>query len=185
MRDSRIASRYAKALFDFALESGKVEEINNDMNLIYRITSTNKEFSTFLKSPIIKDKRKNIVLRALFQSSIDLISMKFLEIMTSKGRESFLQEISFQFGELYKIHKGIKTAFVQSAVELDKETRDKLIQLLKQQTNSQIELKESVNKDLIGGFVINIGDKQLDTSFRKTLSKLTKEFDVNIFEKGF
>ena len=90
-----------------------------------------------------------------------------------------------EYIEMYKEFKGIKTAQLKTAVELDSETKAEFTALLTQQTQKSIELVEEINPNIIGGFVVTIDDKQADSSISTKIQRLRKEFDKNIYAKGF
>jgi len=185
MKETRIGDRYAKALFDFALEKDKVERIYEDIVSILQVCETSKEFRLFLASPIIRYDKKIAVLSDIFKSSIDIITFEYLKIITKRRRESYIQDISKQFIVLYKKYKGIVTVVIRTAVKIDDKLRNRILKVLENQTHAQIELIEEVDADLIGGFVIKMGDNQYDASLLKQIKKLRRDFDENVFIKGY
>lgn len=185
MKEKRVANRYAKALFDLAVERNILEKIKADSELIYNVCLQNHEFILMLRSPIIKESKKLLILKNVFEKSINEMSFKFLVIITRNRRESLIMDISEQFIEIYKKFKNILSANLSTAVEIDSEIRENIIRLLKKHTKSEIELSEDTNEELIGGFVLSFDDKQYDASVLRQIKDLHKEFDINIYEKGF
>ena len=96
-----------------------------------------------------------------------------------------MDDIAIAFDEQYKKHKNILTAVITSANGIDATTRSKVIELVKATATGEVELIEKTNKDLIGGFVIKIGDKQYDSSVSRKLNDLRKNFSENPFVKEF
>ncbi|MES2565894.1 MAG: ATP synthase F1 subunit delta [Bacteroidota bacterium] len=170
-----VASRYAKALLDLAVEKGQLEAVYNDMQQVKEVCEGSKEFISFLNSPIIKSDKKIAAMKAVFAGELNDITSGFLSIVTSKRRESVIPEMASSFIEQYRTHKNIMTAVITSANGLDEATRQKALDLVKSQLNGEIELIEKTNADLIGGFVLKIGDQQLDKSVARQLSNLKKE----------
>jgi F-type H+-transporting ATPase subunit delta len=170
-----VASRYAKSLLDLAVEKGQLEAVYNDMQQVKEVCEGSKEFISFLNSPIIKSDKKIATLKAIFEGKLNAITSGFLSIVTSKRRESIIPEMATSFIEQYRTHKNILTAVITSANGLDAATKQKALDLVKSQLNGEIELVEKTNADLIGGFVLKIGDKQLDKSVARQLSNLKKE----------
>ncbi len=82
-------------------------------------------------------------------------------------------------------HKNILSAVITSAAGIDATTRAKVMELVKATTTGEVELTEKIDKDLIGGFVIKIGDNQVDASVSRTLNDLRKNFSENPFVKEF
>lgn len=170
-----VASRYAKSLMDLAIESNQLDAVRKDMKVIKKVCDENHEFDLFLNSPIINNDKKIEVFVSLFEGKISKISMTFLKLLTTKNRESYLKEIAAAFDEQYKINKNIFTAVVTSAIGLDAKTKQKVLDLVKTQLKGEVELVEKVDKNTIGGFVLKIGDRQLDRSVSRQLSNLKKE----------
>lgn len=94
-----------------------------------------------------------------------------------------LHLITKNFISLYKLHNKIISANVITAVAVEKSTRDKIIELVKKNTDFDVELEEKVNLEIIGGSIINIGDYQLDNSVKTQLKNLKKNYNKNLFIK--
>ena len=185
MRESKIAKSYAKSYFDLAVEQDILEPAHRDMNLIAEVCVSNSDFRSFLKNPIIKNKKKQRIIRELFSNQISNITLSFLNIIVANNREEFIERISRDFIQQYRDFKNIKTAYIKTAVKIDKEMREKIKKILEQQTNAQIDLVEQVDEDLIGGFILTLEDKQYDASILFKMKKLIKEFEHNIYIRKF
>jgi len=170
-----VASRYAKSLLDLAVEKGQLDAVYADMLQVKQVSEASKDFVNFLNSPIIKSDKKISVLKAVFEGKLSAITSGFLTIVTSKRREAMIPEMATAFIEQYRTHKNILTAVVTSANGLDAATKQKVLELVKSQLNGEIELVEKKDSALIGGFILKIGDKQLDKSVARQLSNLKKE----------
>lgn len=170
-----VADRYAGSLMQLAREKGKVEDVRHDMQLILATEKESHELALLLKSPVVKTDKKLAVLEAVFKGKVSDISMAFLRLLTSKKRESLLSEIARAYDEQYKKDKNIFTAVVTSAYGLDDKTRAKMLELVQSEMKGEVELVEKVDKDTIGGFVLRIGDRQIDRSVARQLSNLKKE----------
>ncbi len=180
-----ISQRYAKALFDLAIELNKLEKVSKDMALVNEVTKENPEFKRLLTSPTIPEKKKNKVISSIFENHLDELSLKFLKLVTRKEREVFLEGITDAFVKLYKVHHKIMTIKLSSAIKMDEKIRKELIALLTKTTNHTIELIEEVDKSIIGGFVLTMEDKKYDASIRHQLEKLKRTFAKNLYVKGF
>ena len=185
MADTKLARRYAKSLLDLALERNMVDKVYNDMELVSNTCTASRELSLLLKNPIVNTDKKDNIIKALFGTKIDAITMAFFNIITRKGRESYLEDIAKSFIDLYKTNKGIRIAHVTTAVPLDAATRERILNIVKQAKGNQIELIEKIDKDLIGGFVLRVGDEQVDTSISKELRNLRNEFDDNLYIREY
>ena len=174
-----VASRYAKSLLDLAVEKGQLEAVYTDMVQIKSICNDSREFITFLNSPIIKVDKKVTTLKALFDGKLNTITSDFLTLVAQKRRESVIPHMATSFIEQYKSQKNILTAVVTSAKGLDDVTKKQALDLIKSQLNGEIELVEKIDSNVIGGFILKIGDKQLDKSVARQLSNLKKELTTN------
>jgi len=179
MEESKVAKRYAKSLIDLSRETGAIDEAGADMRLFVEVCRQNRDLSLLLANPIINGDKKLSILRKVFEGKMSKISLAFFEIITRKGREPFLESIAKEFVSQYKRYKGVQTAVITSAVGLDNKLRSEVYRLIKESTNSEIELIEKVDKNIIGGFVLRMDDKQYDASIASELRKLAKEFATN------
>jgi F-type H+-transporting ATPase subunit delta len=170
-----VASRYAKSLLDLAVEKGQLDAVYADMLQVREVAGGSREFITFLNSPVIKTDKKIAVLKSIFEGKVNALTLAFLTIVANKRRESVIPEMAASFIDQYKAHKNILTAVVTSAQGLDAATRQKALDLVKAQMNGEIELVEKTDANLIGGFILKIGDKQVDRSVARQLSNLKKE----------
>ncbi|MBS1647600.1 MAG: ATP synthase F1 subunit delta [Bacteroidetes bacterium] len=175
-----VATRYAQSLLQFALEKSALEKVYADMQLVVATCQDNKELSAFLNSPIIKTDKKTAVIKQIFSEKVSDITLGFFTILTQKRRESYISEIAKNFISQYKEHKNILTAVITSASGIDAHVRTQVLNLIKQSTQSEVELLEKTDKSLIGGFVLRIGDKQVDASVARKLNELRKTFTTKI-----
>jgi F-type H+-transporting ATPase subunit delta len=179
MIDTKVAKRYAKSLIDLSNEQGSLDAVNNDMKLFVDTCRKNRDLELLLGNPIINSDKKLAVLQQIFSSKLGKITMAFFSIVVKKGRENYLFEIAKAFISQYKVLKGIQTAEIISAVGLDDNLRKKVYDLVRNSSNSEVELVEKVDRSLIGGFVLRIGDKQYDASVASDLRKFTQSFSSN------
>jgi F-type H+-transporting ATPase subunit delta len=186
MNISHIAKPYAKALFDLALERNALEDITKDMKVVAETCISSKDLFMMLKSPVINSEKKAKVIQAVFSKAISKLSLTYLLIIIRKKRERYIPEIAEEFLELYKDYKGILTTHFTTAVPLSDEIRQKIIHLMKEQTHNEIELIESTDADLIGGFILKWKDKQYDASILHEIKKMHRgSARINLYVKGF
>jgi F-type H+-transporting ATPase subunit delta len=185
MKESRIALRYAKALFDLAEERNFIEEAHNDMQLVHNICKSNRDFRLMLYSPIIKADKKTAILKQIFTGNIHDISLSFLLIITSKRRESYIEGISEQFIEYYREYKNIITAYLITAEGTNDGIRSKVLNLVKDYTKKDVVLVEEIKENIMGGFILKFTDIQLDESIKTKIIRLKREYNINIYEKAF
>jgi len=179
MQGTRVASRYAKAFIDLAMEQGMFEEAHKDMQYISEMCESNHDFITFLKSPIIKTDKKQAVLKQLFSGKLNKVTEAYIQLITAKKREIYLAEIANEFINQYKEKKKILTAVVTTANGIDDVIRKKVMEIVKGVSTSEVVLQEKIDKNIIGGFIIRVGDKQVDASIARKISQLKQTFKEN------
>lgn len=175
MKGTRVAARYAKSLVDLAQQQGTLEKAYADMKQIADLCRSSHEFRSFLKSPIIKTDKKQAALQAIFAGRLDKVTETYIRLITAKKREMYLPEIAEEFMNQYREYKQILTAVVTTAGGIDEVTRKQILDLVKGTGNKDVVLEEKINKDLIGGFIIRIGDKQVDASIARKLNNLKRD----------
>ncbi len=182
MSSQRIAARYAQSLIDLALEQGQLEAVQADMKWLQDVCKQNRDFVNMLRSPIIKADAKQKIVAAVTANQISALTASFNKLVITKGRESMLPEIAAAFIDAYKAHKGIHTLKLTTALPISVSTRQALLDQVKKTTGFQhVELEERVNADLIGGFVLQLGDKLVDASIAYDLKNIAKQFERNDF----
>ncbi len=185
MNQSQITLRYAKALFDLAQDQKILEQVKQDMALIDQVCHENKELRSMLHNPVISVAKKQKVMHQLFEKHISKLTQQFIDIIARKRRESYIDGIASAFVELYKEFKGIKTAFVKSAVPLNANDKKEIIDMLAKMTGKEIDLVEETKTELLGGFVLSMDQLQIDQSITSKIKQLKKDFEKNLYIKGF
>ncbi|NLN34233.1 MAG: ATP synthase F1 subunit delta [Flavobacteriaceae bacterium] len=180
MTGFRAAKRYAKGLMLFATDSGKGEEINREMIDLKNSIQNSRELAQFLSSPVLDSRRKNDIARELFKD-FSPATQNFITLVIRQRREGLLRQIATQFNELYDQSNNVRTAEVISAAELSEEIVQEILAKAKSKMGEEYTYKinQKINSDLIGGYILRVGDKQIDSSLRASLNKLKKEFDIN------
>ncbi len=181
MSELRVASRYAKSLIELAAEKGVLEQVHNDMKLFSSVVSENRDFQMLLRNPIAKSDKKLAILNGIFSGKVEELTLMFFNIVARKNRESLLEFVATEFETQYNLMKGIQRAQVVSAVPLTPELRQQLGEKLANETGKTIQLEEMIDPSLIGGFVLTVGDKQIDSSVKHSLRKLKNNFKDNSY----
>ena len=177
MQKTRASIRYAKALFELALENTKTKEVLNDLITTSELINTEEGLNSIITNPTIKQKQKEKLFRKLFESSIDRLTMSFMILVIRKGRESIFVEIANKYKGLYNLHNNISVVDVVSATVI----RDDLKKRIKEKTSfrgGEVQLNETIDKKLLGGFIIKRGDLQYDASIRKKLNNAKRAFKL-------
>ena len=182
MLNPRLASRYAKSILDLAVERGELELVYADMQFLQQVCKGHKDFTNLLKSPVVNSDTKKKIVEAVTAGRISELTRSFNALLIRKNRESNLPEITTAFISLYKKHKGIHTVKLTTAKPVSDSVRQVIISQVKQAGGfNNIELDEKVDDNIIGGFVLQIGDKLVDASIAYDLKNIARQFENNDF----
>jgi F-type H+-transporting ATPase subunit delta len=186
MTDSRAAARYVKSLLQLAVEKNVLEDVHQDMLLFSKVVRENHQFELLLGSPIIKHDKKRDILQATFKGKVNAITLSIFDILTKKNREPLLPAIAEQFHNAYNEYKQISKATVTTVAPLDDALRAQIRTLVQQLSNKvNVELAEKIDQHMIGGFILNVGDRQIDASLKNKLKSLQVKFSHNPYIKEF
>jgi len=185
MQDSKAAIRYARSLFQLAIERKELEEVSKDMELIDKTIHDNRDLGLMLKSPVIKADKKEMIFKQIFSTKIGKTTEAFIDLVIRKGREMHIEQIARQFVVMNLENNGIEEAKIITAYKIDDAFRKKIIAVVEKNTGSKVVLEEQIDPDVIGGFILRYGDKQIDTSLKRDLELLRREFDKNLYVKDY
>jgi F-type H+-transporting ATPase subunit delta len=174
MKSTKAAGRYAKALLELALDQKKIEVIESNMQQILTVANEAHDFQVFLSSPLIKVDKKLEVIKSIF-SNFDDLSISFLEMVAVKRREAMITEIAAAFLSQLKDHRGIVSVTIISAKTLDAQTKAEITAKISASVKGTLEITENVDESLIGGFIVRMGDHQIDASVSNQLNRLKQE----------
>jgi F-type H+-transporting ATPase subunit delta len=180
MSNLRIANRYAEALMTTAEELHELKQVSDDLTIIRRVIHESHEFQLFLKSPIVKTEKKQQVFEATFGKAVQPLTLKFLILITEKGREDILLNIIEAFFRLQDETLGIINVHVKAAAELSAQQTAQLEQRFKAYSKKKVRVDVSLDSKLIGGFIARIGDTMFDGSVKRQLELLRKRFTEEI-----
>jgi len=182
MQNPRLAARYAKSLLDMAVEQNQLETTLMDIKMLDQVTASSREFAGVLRSPVIKADKKQAIIEAVLGNRLAPLTKAFVTLLVSKGRESNLPEIARAFLSQYKEMKNIRTVKLTTAVPVSDAVKQKIMdRAVASLGNSQVELVETVNPEIIGGFVLEMDDKLFDASIRRDLNDVRAQFTKNIY----
>ena len=171
-----IARPYAEALFKISLDEG--ENFNDELNFLATVLR-DKNLNLYLSNPAVsKGKGKNFVLSILPENFNQNIK-NFFELLVDNSRVVFFEEILQQFHNLANEHNKILEAKILSAFELLDNQKDSIKQRLEKKFNKRVVLSCIVDKTLIGGVTISIGDHVIDGSIKRNLESLKNSILVN------
>ena len=171
MKSSKSAIRYAQALLELAIEQSKIDAVASDMKLLASVCAENRDLELMLQSPIVKADKKVAVLNQIF-SNFDSLTKSFVELIAKNSRESILPQIAASFEGILKTHLGIVPVTLLSAVKLDDKIKQDIVAKVQKIAPGKIEWTEKIDTDIIGGFIVRMGDNQIDASVASQMNKL-------------
>ncbi|HZY10506.1 MAG TPA: ATP synthase F1 subunit delta [Bacteroidota bacterium] len=175
MSNFRAASRYATAVLAIAQELNKLDEVSKDFEYIERLIRDVREFSLFLKSPVIKTEKKKRLLSELFQGKLSDITFKFVTLLASKDREGILPDIIQQFYRLRDKRLGILNVKVRTAVQFLSGQEEQLMGQLERVLKKKIRVNYVKDSSLKGGFTVQYDDTVWDASVNHQLDMLRQK----------
>ena len=162
-------------MFLSAREQGILDDVRKDMEMILGAVSDVADIKRLLESPVVETRKKTAIMVLLFEGKVGDLSLDFIRLVTGNNREEYLAAICRHYIKLYKEEKGIKMASIETATPLTNESRMEMVAIITRAFKAEIELQEEVKKELIGGFVLRVEDKQLDSSVKGKLLRIKKE----------
>jgi len=176
MSQQTVAYRYAKSLLDLAKEKNVENKVYEDMKLFNQVCDDNHQFYLLLKSPIVSHFDKLTILQKIFTGKVDATSMSIFEIITKKNREEMLPHIAEGYLRQYETFKGIQKAYVTTATPLTASQTAEFQKIVAEATGKTVEIIEKIDHTLIGGYVLQVNDRQIDTSVKTKLNELKVKF---------
>ena len=171
-----VSKTYGDALFELALEENKIDSLQEEIVVVLEALAQNQDLAKLMNHPKIAKEEKTALVESIFKGRVSMELSGLLYMLTEKGRFSEIDDVLNYFLDRVKEHKNIGTAYVSTAIELS-ETQKKAIEkrLLETTKYVEFEMHYSVDTDLIGGMVIRIGDRVVDSSIKTKLYDLTRE----------
>jgi F-type H+-transporting ATPase subunit delta len=174
MNDSKIPVRYSKAIFQSALENNILDKVNEDMIFISEICKI-PETKEFLNSPVIVPSKKTTIFHNILGDNVEKITLSLIDLVLKNGRESYLPAIARVFIHTTMKYKGITESALTTAVKVDSKIKKQITDLISEVFNTKVEIKEIIDTEIIGGFILRVDDNYIDASIRNKLRKIKKE----------
>lgn len=187
MKPNLLVHRYAKAFLELAVQNDLVEKALDDLLLVKTTIEGNKELDALIHQPFVSKERKVNILNRLFADRVAPITLNLVNLLIDKNRDTIITDIYDEYYVLYLEYKKIAVVIVTSAVALDEKTNDRIVSILKHKIvkKDTIEIKNVIDKSIIGGFIVKYNDYVYDASVTHTLKRLHSDFEENLFVKGY
>ena len=172
---SRAAIRYAKAILETAVLSGKANQVNDDMKSIIASVNSSADLKEFLVSPIIKSDIKMKALLEIF-GSVQSETKSLFRLLQENKRFEILEAIATQYNAQFDEMNGVEIAKVITAFPITVELEAKILAKAATISTKKLTIQNTIDPSIIGGFILRIGDKQYNASVSNRLQELKREF---------
>ncbi|WP_080779410.1 ATP synthase F1 subunit delta [Chryseobacterium phocaeense] len=179
MLTSKVAKRYAQGLIDFTNESGQTAAVFSEMKDVVKIMSESKDLNKFFLTPYIDSKKKIEAANEIFKG-FSVSSQNLIRLVIKHGRESQLKNIAQEFINKVEDINGVQRITLTTATQLSKENLDQILRstnLVKEGSNFDLNL--NVKPEILGGYILRVGDQQVDASVKTKLNQVKKDFQLN------
>jgi len=168
-----VAGRYATALFDLGVEANAIDAVQNELDRFDALVAESADLTRLVRSPVISaDEQLRALSAVLERAGIRGLAANFLKLVVSKRRLFAVRDMIKSFRERVAAHKGQATAQVTVAEELKDQHIEALRDALKSVTGKDIDLAINVDPAIIGGLVVKVGSRMVDTSLRTKLNAM-------------
>lgn len=179
MLTSKVAKRYAQGLLNFTQESGDTDSVFTEMGDIVKTIEKSKELQSFFASPIIDVKKKVSIALEIFKD-FSPVTKSMLQLIIKQGRESQMQNIAQEYINKVEDMNGVQRITITSASALSSENISNILKSSELVNHdNKFDVKSVINPEILGGYILRVGDQQVDASVKSKLSKLKKEFQLN------
>ncbi|RXM39251.1 ATP synthase F1 subunit delta [Chryseobacterium sp. CH21] len=179
MLTSKVAKRYAQGLLDFTNESGQTATVFSEMKDVVKIMKESADLNKFFMTPYIDSKKKIEVANEIFKG-LSVSSQNLIKLVIKHGRESQLRNIAQEFINKVEDLSGVQRVTLTTATPLSKENLDQILRSTNLvNADSNFDLKVNVKPEILGGYVLRVGDQQVDASVKTKLNQVKKDFQLN------
>lgn len=172
MLDKSVAIKFINALLEVASEKGQFDQVEKDLDLVSGVMKKHDNLKKVLFHPSISRNDKKDVLKNVFGKSVTSVMLNFLSLLVDRRKEEILEYIPSVYRAVTDEKKGVVKATVQTVVPLTGERLDYFKKQLKKITGKTVELEVVQNPDILGGMVIQVGNKMIDGSVASRLRNL-------------
>jgi F-type H+-transporting ATPase subunit delta len=170
---SGVAGRYATALFELAVDRGLIDEIANDLQQLQSMINESADLRRLIRSPLFtRDQQSDAMAAVMTSAGLSELVRNFVGVVAGNRRLFVLEGMIGAYRALVAQHRGEVTADVTSATPLSDTQRTAVEQALKQAIGSNVAVNTEIDPDLIGGMVVRVGSRMVDSSLRTKLQRL-------------
>lgn len=170
-----VAKTYAQALFEVATENQQIDQYGEELFFVLDTFRTYDEFYKIYKTPQIGKEEKKSIIQNVFSGRISTEIMNFLKVLVDKRRTSAFEKIAKEYKKLENGFKNILEGVVVTAVPLNESDRVSIESKISKMTGKTVKLKNEIDASIIGGILVNVGDKVIDATIKNRLDELEKD----------
>lgn len=179
MLTSKVAKRYAQGLLDFTNESGQTATVFSEMKDVVKIMKESADLNKFFMTPYIDSKKKVEVANEIFKG-LSASSQNLITLVIKHGRENQLKNIAQEFINKVEDINGVQRVTVTTATQLSKENLEEILRNSNLvNTNANLDLQLNIKPEILGGYILRVGDQQIDASVKSKLNSIKKDFHLN------
>ena len=175
-----ISIRYAKALFNYALEKKAIDEVFGEIQKLITVFENVPDFRVAIDNPVMSIKNKLALVKNAISGDVSDILDRFIKLVLDRRRENHLYRIALSYQDLYRKYKNITVGRLITATSFDNSVIEKIKEIVQKGNSGVIEFKTEINPEIGGGFVLFIDSYRLDASVATQLKTIKKQLlDVN------
>ncbi|MBS7224715.1 MAG: ATP synthase F1 subunit delta [Clostridiaceae bacterium] len=177
---SIVSERYALSLYEVAKEAGKAPELLDELLAVAQVFGENPDLMKVMQAPAIQLPEKKELLQTVFGGRIDGFLLNFLMLITEKRRIGLLYEMAESYKQQYYFEEGICEVTAVTASPMDADLIEKLKEKMCSVTGKKVVLQTRVDPSILGGIVVKVDNKQIDTSVKTRLEELAQKLTQTI-----
>lgn len=174
MLEAQVGRRYAEAIYSIAESNDKVKDLNGDLNSVMELYIKDKEFKNLVDHPLVKNEEKKEFIGKVLKD-MDSFTLEILNYLIDKQRLSNIRGIVAEFVKIYYEKNQMVDVEATFAISPSDEQRAKLTTKLEKRTGKKVNLEVKIDKSIIAGGIIKIGDEIIDGSIRRQLDTISKK----------
>ncbi len=172
---SVVADRYAAAMIELAQKQDMLDTVNSDLYLVKDVINSSPELQEFIDHPILSGEEKKDSLEKIFSGAVSEYSLNLIRLLADKNRLFILQFIPDYYNKLLCEKRNIDTAEVITAIEIDETVINRVKEKLEKLFRKKIEIAPKIDREIIAGMIVKIGDKVIDGSVKSKLENMKKQ----------
>lgn len=169
-----VADKYSTAIFELAEDQNILARLEEDFTYVLEVMDTQPQLQALLNHPVMENDGKIDLVKKIFSQDVHKIGMQFIYVMIQRGRARYIKSAIEAFISKARAARGILEADVVTTEPLSEQAQVSLVTKLQEMTGKKIVLKSHINPQIMGGLIVQIGDKRIDASVARRLEELEK-----------